>query len=95
MIKDPQTYWPDGFPYDVLAPAGITPDSSLKQIRDAPFDLMEQGSMTPEVRKAWDTLRHPAQRLMVDFFLYHSEAAAELLLAQNQSGEEATDGRVD
>jgi hypothetical protein len=94
MMKDPLTHWPDGFPYDLLAPAGITPDASLKEIRAALYGLMEQGHMTPEVRKAWDTLRRPDQRLMVDFFLYHSEAAAAFLAKLDQPGEEAAYDRT-
>jgi hypothetical protein len=70
MLKDPLTTWDGLFPYDALAPAGITPDSSMKEIMDASFDLMAQGLMTPEIRAAWDELRIKQKRLLVDFFLY-------------------------
>lgn len=69
MIIDPFTIWENGFPYTLLAAAGITPDSSMTEIKEASFDLMKQG-MTPEQRAAWDTLRFPERRLVVDFFLY-------------------------
>lgn len=69
MIIDPLTVWEDGFPYALLAGAGITPDSSMAEIKEASFTLMKQG-MTPEQRAAWDTLRFPERRLVVDFFLY-------------------------
>lgn len=55
--------------YDVLAPFGITPDSTMEQILDAGFDLMEQpGGMTKVQRRAWDALRKAETRLVVDFF---------------------------
>lgn len=70
MLKDPLLRWSGPFPYDALAPAGITPDSTTREILDASFDLMVQGRMTPEVRQAWDELRRVPQRLVIDFFLY-------------------------
>ena len=55
--------------YDVLAPFGITPDSTMEQILDAGFDLMEQpDGMTKVQRRAWDALRKAEPRLVVDFF---------------------------
>lgn len=68
MRIDPWTDWPDGFPYVVLADAGVTPTSSMKEIKDAGFHLTA-GGMTPEKRRAWDGLRVPDRRLAVDFFL--------------------------
>lgn len=70
MIKDPLLRWSGRHPYDVLADAGITPDSTLREILDVSFDLMGQGRMTVEVRQAWDELRLVSRRLVVDFFLY-------------------------
>jgi hypothetical protein len=95
MFKDPTTHWPDGFPYDLLAPAGITPDSSMKEIMNAGWSLMPLGGMTPEVRQAWDTLRDPAQRLMVDFFMYHSDAIADFFAAADSAQQEEDHGRAD
>ena len=54
--------------YDILAPFGITPDSTMEQIRDVSFDLMEQpGGMTKTQRRAWDALRKIETRLVADF----------------------------
>jgi hypothetical protein len=56
--------------YDTLAPFGVTPDSTMKHIRDAGFDLMEQpGGMTKTQRRAWDALRKVETRLVADFLL--------------------------
>ncbi len=77
MLKDPLTRWQGPFPYDLLAPVGITPQSSLKEVMDASYDLMAQGLMTPDVRAAWDKLRHTSERLVVDFFLYDIDLAVE------------------
>ena len=68
-MKDPLFQWDGPFPYDVLETVGITPDSTMQQVNDASFDLMDQG-MTPEARAAWDELRLVRRRLAVDFFLY-------------------------
>jgi hypothetical protein len=63
--------WDDGeFPYDTLREAGVTPDSPMKEIRDAPFALIEQGAWSREKRAACDQLRTVNQRLWVDFLLY-------------------------
>ena len=68
-MRDPLFQWDGPFPYDVLAPVGITPASTMQQVNDAGFDLMAQ-RMTPEARAAWDELRLAKRRLVVDFFLY-------------------------
>lgn len=81
MVRDPLTRWDNLFPYDVLAFAGITPDSTIAEIRDASFDLMARNEMTPEVRQAWDDLRIASRRVVVDFFLYQIDVAAELATA--------------
>ncbi len=75
MIKDPELRWKGAFPYDVLAPAGVTPASPMSVVRDASFELMHEGEMTPEVRAAWDELRISSRRLIVDFFLYPDESS--------------------
>lgn len=78
MLKDPLTKWNGLFPYDALAPVGITPNSSIKEVTDASFELMAQGLMTPEVRAAWDELRIKQRRLIVDFFLYQFDLHEEV-----------------
>lgn len=89
MHKDPLTQWEDGFPYDLLAPSGVGPSSTMRQIRDASFALMAQGAMTPQVRRAWDTLRRPERRLVVDFFMCQQE------WPELEAGEEADAGGND
>jgi hypothetical protein len=70
MLKDPQANRDGGCPYDVLAEAGVGPNSSMKEILDSSFLLMEQGRWSPEVRAAWDELRTVERRLAVDFLHY-------------------------
>ena len=73
MNKTSSSYSSQQCPYDLLAPVGITPQSSMQQIRSVMFSLMEQNLMTPARREAWDTLRRLEQRLAVDFFMVHTE----------------------
>lgn len=82
MIKDPLAEWAGPTSYDVLAVTGITPDSSMREVLDASFDLMERNLMEPEVRAAWDHLRLKQRRLFVDFFLYQFDPGDELRRAQ-------------
>jgi hypothetical protein len=88
MIKDPLTRWPGPFPYDVLAKSGITLSSSLREVLDASFSLMEQGVMTQEERQAWDDLRLLPRRLLADFFLYDFDPAVEIARARRALEEE-------
>jgi hypothetical protein len=58
--------------YKILAPFGLTIDSTMAQIRDTGFDLMEQPEgMTQAQRLAWDTLRKVETRLVADFLSWH------------------------
>lgn len=77
-VKDPDFRWPSPFPYDVLAPFGLTPESSAQQILDASFDLMASHALTPAVRAAWDAVRNPENRLLLDLFFYHVDFESEL-----------------
>jgi hypothetical protein len=65
-MRDTSCCWP-GSAYDALAPAAITTDATTREILDASFELMAKGLMAPEVRQAWDELRHVPRRLVVDF----------------------------
>ena len=78
MWKDPLTRWNGPFPYDLLKGVGITPESSLQEVLDALFALMEKGVVDEQTRQAWDELRLLPRRLRVDFFLYELEPAAEI-----------------
>jgi len=83
VLRDPLTRWSGRFPYDVLAPAGITPESTLQEVRDVSFELMAAGRMTAEVRRAWDELRSLPRRLLVDFLLYPVDLPAEIAAARD------------
>ena len=93
MLKDPSNQHGSLSPYDLLAPVGITPESSMKEVMDASFDLMAQGLMTPEVRQAWDELRLPQRRFFVDFFLYNLDPSTEL--AEAGEGLEGLDVEIE
>jgi len=79
MIKDPLV---DSDAYDVLAGVGVTPHSSMREVLDGSFELMAQGRMTPDARRAWDELRSPPRRLVVDLLRYPVDLAAEVAQAQ-------------
>lgn len=71
MLKDPLMIWASGsFPYDELSAGEITPESSMDQVQDAPFALIEQGQWNTEKRRAWEQLRTVEKRLWIDFLLY-------------------------
>lgn len=77
MMVDPLIRWKGTFPYIALAQAGIHPHSTLQEVKDASFELMVQGKMTPDIRAAWDELRVKRRRLLVDFFLHHTDFAEQ------------------
>ncbi|HEX4703692.1 MAG TPA: hypothetical protein VH352_16300 [Pseudonocardiaceae bacterium] len=77
MIKDPLTVWQGPFPYDVLAPAGVTPRMPHARMQDVSFDLLAKG-MPPQSHKAWDELRTVRRRLLVDLVLYPVDPANEI-----------------
>jgi hypothetical protein len=79
MIKDPGTTWDGPYPYDELAAAGITPDSTQREVADeAPFTLMTQGLLTTRAQRAMEELRDPQRRLVADFLLYDVDLAADI-----------------
>jgi hypothetical protein len=78
MIRDPLLRGSGLCPYDALEAVGVDPDTPTSAILEASFELMARGRMTPEVRRAWDQLRHPDRRLTVDFLLYDVDLDAEL-----------------
>jgi len=76
LLRDAHLPWDGRFPYDVLSEAlrargcaPVTPESTIAGIKDAFFDLMDARA-DPGDRAAWDQLRIPGHRLVVDFFLY-------------------------
>jgi hypothetical protein len=77
MLTNPQVSRDGRGPYELLADVGISPSSSMKEIRDASFLVMEQGRWSPEVRRAWDELRTVERRLVVDFLLYELDVGPD------------------
>ncbi len=58
----------------------IGPSSSIQEINEALFDLMEDGRVLREDREAWDQLRHVEQRLAFDFCMYQVAVEDDQLL---------------
>ncbi|MEV0126013.1 hypothetical protein AB0I16_31465 [Streptomyces sp. NPDC050703] len=81
MIKDPDASWEGPFPYDALAPVGVTPWTTHADLRDVSFELLARHLMTPVTQQAWDELRGVRRRLLVDLLLYDVDMEAELPLA--------------
>jgi hypothetical protein len=94
MLSDPQLPWDGPFPYDALARAGITPLSPMKAVVDASYDLMFENAMTPEIRRSWDQLRLPQERLFVDFSLYRLDWPAALERAAASVASQSVAARV-
>ncbi|MFE2942043.1 CHAT domain-containing protein [Streptomyces sp. NPDC059255] len=78
LLADPLAERDPGFPYRALDSAGITPGSPTDTVQNAAFMLMERGGMSWQERVAWNQLRWPAQRLLVDAFLYRLREPAAL-----------------
>jgi hypothetical protein len=91
VIKDQLTVWSGQFPYDALAPAGITPQSSQAEVEDASFALMTKRMMNSTTQKAWDELRDPQRRLLVDMLLYNVDPAEEIGRARARLERELAD----
>lgn len=79
LLTDPWCVWPDGFPYAALADGGVELNSSMADIRQAYFELMEWGHVDDCMRRAYDELRILPRRLLVDALLYDANTAEELL----------------
>jgi hypothetical protein len=70
MLKDPLLTWIGPFPYDIAAPFGITPDASRQMVKEGLSQLLAQ--LGPQVHQQAASLLQVAQRLELDFFLYHT-----------------------
>jgi hypothetical protein len=87
FVKDPHLPWTGEFPYTRLARAlaqrgckPVGPESTAAEIKDSFYEL-QSGRADPDDRLAWDELRQPSRRLVVDFLLYpmpEPEGAASL-----------------
>jgi len=82
MIRDPLAKEPADFPYETLARVGITPQSTLLEVREASFELMAKGGMSADERRAWEVLRKLRRRLQVDFLIYRLDFETELVAAR-------------
>jgi hypothetical protein len=60
----------DGTPcaYERMARFGLGPDSSARDVKDASFAMTPQDERDPAVALAWEDLRLPARRLVVDLW---------------------------
>lgn len=74
LVADPVALREPTFPYLALASAGVTPASPTEVVTDATFTLMERGGISWQERVAWDQLRTPAKRLLVDARMYRLRA---------------------
>ncbi|WP_369215723.1 hypothetical protein [Streptomyces flavofungini] len=90
MIKDPDASGEGSFPYDALAPAGVTPWTTHADMKDVSFELLARHLMTPVTQQAWDELRGVRRRLLVDLLLYDVDMEAELPLAAAEIDRELT-----
>ncbi len=68
-MKDKLLTWENGFPYWVARKSGITPASSMSDVKKASLKIMGP-NFTPQLYQALDELRIIKRRLFVDFFLY-------------------------
>ncbi len=76
MYKDRDMSWEGEFPYDALAPAGITPHSNMSEILNS-MGYFAQRGLVGDVNHAWSTLGMVKERLFIDFFLYRTEVQPE------------------
>jgi hypothetical protein len=88
VIQDPLTVWDGPYPYDVLAPVGVTPELTHKEMQDVSFALMRGGLMGPRTHQAWDELRTLRRRLLIDLLLYDVGPAEEIAPAREPVEEE-------
>lgn len=92
MIMDPLTVWNGPFPYEVLAPAGVTPEFTHAEMDAVSSTLMTRGLLRdPKTHKAWHELHNIQRRLLADFLLYDVDAAAEIAQARARIAEELAD----
>jgi hypothetical protein len=78
LVTDPVALRESTFPYLALRDAGVTPASPTEVVTDAAFTLMERGGISWQERVAWDQLRTPAKRLLLDARLYRLREPAAL-----------------
>ncbi|WP_103339972.1 CHAT domain-containing protein [Amycolatopsis sp. CA-126428] len=91
LVADPVMLREPTFPYLALDSAGVSPASPTEVVADATFILMERGVISWRERMAWDQLRTPAKRLLVDARMYRlrEPEALRRALATMDSAERA------
>lgn len=67
--------WSGDFPYDVLAPAGVTPGSRMVEVVMAMAHFTRHPPVPPAAHRAWADLGKVEERLFLDFFLYRHDPA--------------------
>ncbi|MDX2523352.1 hypothetical protein [Streptomyces europaeiscabiei] len=70
MIEDRSEVPGAPSPYEALATVGVTPWTTHAEMQDVSFELLARGLMNPHTQQAWNDLRDPRQRLLLDLFLY-------------------------
>lgn len=81
LVCDPHVPWDDGeSPYRLLAArlaeGGLNPSVTNREVQDILFDLLGKPLSAAE-RRAWDELRLPQARLLVDFLHYTLEESRD------------------
>jgi hypothetical protein len=84
VIRDPNPEWDGPYPYEVLEPVGIGPESTQAEVRDIAFVLMPRGLMNPATQAAADQLRDPVVRLLADALMYDVDVEAALDAARER-----------
>jgi len=69
MSMNDEKTWEDALLYDLLAESGVTPDSSMTDLRAAKRYFTRRRRVA-EVHHAFTTMQVVEGRLLTDFFLY-------------------------
>jgi hypothetical protein len=78
-FSDPWKSLSSDYNYEVFADGEIDANATMKDLRDAFFDLMEEEDLDELAQEAYHRLDVVGHRLAVDAFLYDEQAAEELV----------------
>ncbi|MBM4091350.1 MAG: hypothetical protein FJ276_18290 [Planctomycetes bacterium] len=78
-LADPWNDLTDCSLYEQLALADVGPATTLTEIRDRYFELMESGMVTGSLENAYNAVQVLSRRLFQDVMMYDAELAGELL----------------
>lgn len=73
---DPTLEWDGPHPYKVMRRFGLGPGSSTQDVLDASFEMESDTPLAEAENRAWELLRIPAKRALIDFFCYVLPAPA-------------------